>query len=323
MHTFNTLRFLSHALIALWIGTGGVASATEPAAFTVAVLPDTQLYCQSFPEIYLAQTEWIRNRIEPDNIKFVIHLGDVVENADSEKEWQCADRAHRVLDGVVPYSVLPGNHDLDTDGELLTRGTSLYNKYFPPARFQKYPWYGGHMGQQNDNNYGFFQAAGMKFMVLSLEFSPTDEMLHWAGDVLDAHKDSRVILATHCYMRPAGRDTRCGQLKGLVGNSGEAIWDELVRKHENVFMVLSGHVLGVGYQSSLNDAGRPVHEILVDYQGLPNGGSGWLRTLRFVPAENKIYVQTYSPWLDKYNQDPKETFTLDYQMTGAPLKKAG
>ena len=323
MHGFKTLRFLSLALIAVWIGTAGAASAAEPAGFTVAVLPDTQRYSQSFPETYLAQTEWIRDRAGPDNVKFVIHLGDVVHNVQVETEWENADRAHRALDGVVPYSMLPGNHDLDLDGELLTRGTSLYNKYFSPARFEAYPWYGGHMDEANDNNYCFFQADGMQFMVLSLEFSPTDEMLHWAGGVLDAHPDLRVILATHCYMRPDGRDTRCGQAKGLVGNSGEAIWDKLVRKHENVFMVLSGHVLGVGYQRSLNDAGRPVHEILVDYQGLPNGGSGWLRTLRFVPAENKIYVKTYSPLLDEYNQDPKETFTLDYQMTGARLKKAG
>ena len=54
--------------------------------------------------------------------------------------------------------------------------------------------------------------------------------------------------------------------------------------------------------------------MLVDYQGLPNGGNGWLRTLRFAPSENKIYVKAYSPLLDEYKKDPPHTFMLPYDM---------
>ncbi len=98
-------------------------------------------------------------------------------------------------------------------------------------------------------------------------------------------------------MRPEGRDTACGTAYGLTDNSGQDIWEKLVRKQPNIFMVVSGHVLGVGTQTSTNDAGKPVREMLVDYQGLPNGGDGWLRTLRFAPDEHKIYVRAYSPVL--------------------------
>jgi hypothetical protein len=115
-------------------------------------------------------------------------------------------------------------------------------------------------------------------------------------------------------MRPKGRDTACGASYGLADNSGQDIWEKFVRKHANIFMVLSGHVLGVGTQTSANDAGRPVHEMLVDYQGLPNGGDGWLRTLRFAPVEDKIYVTAYSPLLKQTNKQPAHTFTLDYEM---------
>ena len=55
--------------------------------------------------------------------------------------------------------------------------------------------------------------------------------------------------------------------------------------------------------------------MLTDYQGLPNGGDGWLRSLKFVPGENKIHVRTYSPLLNKDKEDPKHTFSLDYEMT--------
>jgi hypothetical protein len=40
--------------------------------------------------------------------------------------------------------------------------------------------------------------------------------------------------------------------------------------------------------------------MLADYQDRASGGEGWLRILRFVPGDNKIYVQTYSPWLNQF-----------------------
>ena len=290
--------------------------AEDRSDFTVVLLPDTQNYSQAYPETYVCQTEWIKARAEADNIKFVIHLGDIVQNYNNiEEEWKNADRAQKVLDGVVPYSVLPGNHDMQYVNKKLLRDTRLYNKYFPPARFEKYAWYGGHMGDTNDNNYCFFDAAGMKFLVVSMEYAPRDETLKWAAEVVVAHPEHRVIVATHCYMRPKSRDTLSGLAYGLSDNSGQDVWDKLIRKNPNIFMVVSGHVLGVGTQTSTNDAGKPVLETLVDYQGLDNGGDGWLRTMRFVPSENKIHVAAYSPLLDKHNKHPAHSFTLDYQMT--------
>ena len=297
-----------------------VSSADERSDFTVVVLPDTQFYSQLYPDTYVSQTQWIKDRVQADNIKFVVHLGDIVQNYNNiEEEWKAADRAHRILDGVVPYSLVPGNHDMEYVNKKLLRNTRLYNKYFPPARFEKYPWYGGHLGDTNDSNYCFFETAGMKFMVLGLEFAPRDETLEWAGKVVASHADCRVILVTHCYMRPNGRDTACGTSYGLADNSGQDIWEKFVRKHANIFMVVSGHVLGVGTQTSTNDAGRPVHETLVDYQGLPNGGNGWLRILRFAPPENKIHVTGYSPLLHEYNKRPAHTFTLDFPMKPASV----
>ena len=93
------------------------------------------------------------------------------------------------------------------------------------------------------------------------------------------------------------------------------MWQKFIRKQPNIFLVVSGHVLGVALQTSTNDAGGKVLEMLTDYQGLANGGDGWLRSLKFVPGENKINVTTYSPLLDQYNDDPSETFSLDYEFT--------
>ena len=86
-----------------------LAAAQDP--FTVVLIPDTQYYSEKHPKIYLAQTEWIKKRAKPDNIKFAIHLGDIVQN-DTIEEWKIADRAHKIIDGIVPYSMVPGNHDM-------------------------------------------------------------------------------------------------------------------------------------------------------------------------------------------------------------------
>ena len=282
-------------------------------SFSVILLPDTQNYAEKYPETYVNQTLWIRKQLKEDNIKFAVHLGDIVQNPTQKNEWENANRAMQILDGVVPYSMVPGNHDM----VVKERNSTLYNQFFSPKRFQDRKWYGGHMGTTNDNNYCFFEGAGLKFMVISLEFAPRDETLAWAAGICQKHPDRRVIVATHCYMRPTGRDTGCATSYNVAGNSGEQMWQKLIRKQKNIFLVVSGHVLGVGLQTSTNDAGGKVLEMLTDYQGLPNGGDGWLRTLKFIPSENKIQVITYSPLLDKYNKDAKEAFSIDYQMTPA------
>ena len=302
----------SYALIAL---SPSVLTA-EPGVFTVVLLPDTQNYSEKYPEIYVAQTKWIRSRHKPDNIKFAIHLGDIVQNAMVDQEWKNADRAHKVLDGVVPYSITPGNHDLDLKGKELTRMTTMYDKYFGPARFRGQPWYGGHMESSNANNFCVFEASGLKFLVMSLEFAPRAETIEWASKVVKAHPDHRVIVATHYYMRTAGR----GMGMPLNGFIGDGLWDRFVRKHANIFMVVSGHVSGVFHQVSKNDAGHVVHEILCDYQSQANGGDGWLQTLRFVPSANQIYIDAYSPVLEKTNRKPGHSYVLPYDMTPAAAK---
>lgn len=319
-HSRKTLLPVVWILVVFTIAAN--VQAEKPASgedrFSIVLLPDTQYYSERYPDTYTAQTLWIRKRLEDDNIKFVIHLGDIVQTSTKEPEWKNAHRAMEILDGVVPYSVAPGNHDM----LVKSRNTTLYNKYFSPARFEGRKWYGGHLGETNDNNYCRFDACGMKFLVISLEFAPRDEALQWAGEVARKHPDHRVIVATHCYMRTQGRDTSCDTSYNVEGNSGEEMWQKFVRKSPNVFLVVSGHIAGVGMQTSSNDAGGPVLEMLTDYQTLSNGGDGWLRKLEFVPAENKIHVKTYSPLLDKYNEAEDQSFSLDYNMTAA-RRKAG
>ena len=84
----------------------------------------------------------------------------------------------------------------------------------------------------------------------------------------------------------------------------------------NLRFMLSGHVHDESRRTDIAN-GHPVFQMLADYQDRASGGEGWLRILRFVPAEDKVYVQTYSPWLNRFETDANSEFTLDFPMGGA------
>lgn len=72
----------------------------------------------------------------------VAHEGDMVHGLGKRAHWDVADAAHGQLDAAgIPYSVLPGNHDMSKAG-LAT----LYDEYSPPSRFAGKPWYLGYLG---------------------------------------------------------------------------------------------------------------------------------------------------------------------------------
>ncbi|MBN1909177.1 MAG: metallophosphoesterase [Pirellulales bacterium] len=260
------------------------------------------------------------NNMETENIKFTIHLGDIVENNNLyPSQWAIADAAHAILEQApvpMPYSVMPGNHDMSGSGEPnYTRDSTLYNQYFGRDRFVNQPWYGDSFGTtSNNSNYSFFSSDGLDFLVLSLELMPRDQTLDWANDVLDAYPNHRVIVATHKYLELDGSRDTDTVYGNFTGNNADQVFDKLIKDHENVFMVVCGHVHGEALHVATNTAGKPVYEILGDYQSLPNGGDGWLRMLRFFPETNEIVVGSYSPVLDQSNLFGQ--YTLTYDMGG-------
>jgi hypothetical protein len=275
----------------------------QPAApeFTIVALPDTQHYSEAFPALFKSQTQWIVDNKESRNIVFVTHEGDIVNQPNSTSQWLIADENLSMLDGVVPYGMGPGNHD---------QPTTLFNQFFPYTRYQGLPWYGGHYQNLNDNNYQLFSGGGMDFVIVHLEYCPPAAALSWASSIIQSYPDRIGMMTTHAYLGlGAARSTHgCGNT--------QYIWDQLAVPTPNLHFMLSGHVHGESRRTDVVH-GHPVFQMLADYQNLPSGGEGWLRILRFVPSESKIYVQTYSPWLNRYDTDADSEFTLDFPMGGA------
>jgi hypothetical protein len=167
------------------------ALATAP--FTVAVLPDTQFYSQSYPDTFKAQTRWIVDHKASDSIAFVSHLGDIVQTGSSTTQWTNADAAMDILDGnlattpdgLIPYSATIGNHDYRT---MYTKpnGATLYQQYFSSARYRGRSWYledSGRLGAHAQ----VFTAGGYRFLHLTIQFEPLDSDIAWAQGLIARH----------------------------------------------------------------------------------------------------------------------------------------
>lgn len=304
--------------------TPPAAAAEADASFTVVVLPDLQGYTVSstYAATATAQTQWIADQADDLDVAVVAQVGDLVETHPIPEQWTRASTSMKVLDDAgVPSAVLPGNHDMDVStGEAMR-----YDASFPASRYTGASWNGpaatyveGYRG--NKNSAVTFERSGMDFMLLSLEYDPTDAVLAWARGVLAAHPEHRVILSTHSFIHTAGGRSTTTTRTDAGANTPQQVWDELVQPSCQIFLVVNGHWHDgpdrtEARRADANACGRPVQQILSDYQDRPNGGDGWLRTYRFDPAADTITAATYSPTLARYETDADSAFTLAYDMT--------
>ena len=339
------MRFLSlfcRLVCVLAFGSAPTAARAQADDFTVIALPDTQHYtcitggnCAAPLGIFGAQTDWIAANRDLLDIRFVATLGDCTQNGNVTSEFDIADAAFQTLEAAtgpgyldgIPFGVAVGNHDQAPNGSPGTiptindvnhpdqgTTTTTFNAYFGPDRFCPggicRSYFGDHFGINNDNTYQFFSANGYDFVVLHIEYMPSNTALRqaviaWADDVLTTYSDRRAIVATH-HMLDSGTSP-------AFSNQGSALYEGL-KHHPNLFLLLGGHVSAEARRSDTFN-GHTVHTLLSDYQSRTNGGDGWLRILEFQPSDDRISVRTYSPTLNAFETDASSQFTLPYDMS--------
>ncbi len=271
---------------------------------TLAIIPDTEGYCLKRPHIFYKMMDWIAKNKDKRNIKGVLHVGDVTNN-NLKEEWINARKAFDYIEGKIPYVLAAGNHDYDhTPGRL-----TYMNEFFKVADQKKWPTFGDVFEEDKlENHYQFLEINSQKWIVLSLEMGPRKKVIEWANKVLDANKDKAAIILTHGYL--AYGNERYDHTKGHQratpynfygeGADGQMMWDQMVKKHANVMMVVCGHLSSqwVAYRKDKGEHGNMVHQMLVDYEKM-KGGRGFMRLLEFLPDGKTVKVRTYSPVLNE------------------------
>jgi hypothetical protein len=254
-------------------------------------------------------------------------------------EAPVAGQAFQLLAGKLPFSVVPGNHDydalwtdpahppqpeLDKDGVRHIGGLTGYLSQFSAESplFKGQPWYAAsHDGGADSAQ--IFTAGQCRFLHIGLQYHAPDASLAWASEVIGRFPGLPTIVTTHDYLHRAGERNRRSNPNGSVldpiDNDPQMIWDEFISKHDQIFMVLSGHVSGQGFSVANNRIGRLVYQVMSDYQSRGQTakdagadgtkiGDGWLRLMQFQLDGDKpvVKVRTYSTHYRKFSSELKD-----------------
>lgn len=305
---------------------GNVLSAGSD--WTFVHIPDTQIYTTQVddPGRMEDQYQWIRDNLVAENIKFAAHVGDIVDTSttaaypgtgDVVDEWGRANAGLDILETnpVIPYSVLPGNHD----GAPHPQNMRVYDGHIPVSRYESYAWFGdayqspSNTGKRMHAHYEYFSANDIHYIVLNIPWmiDPDGDLLQWGENVLLDNMHRQAIIVTHFLVSTDSN---------LDYDQGSKIFRSLMRL-PNVFMFLSGHVTGSNvqeYERQFSWNGVQKDVLAANYQDETNGGNGYLRLMKFKPATDTIDVTAYSPTLGESLTNPEAGF-VSYTNLSVPF----
>ena len=200
-------------------------------------------------------------------------------------------------DAEIPYGVLGGNHDVYAGAE----GYGNYWKYFGEDRFKNKDYYGGSY-KNNLGHYDLITENGQDLLILYMSWDIYTNEIQWMNEVLAKYPDRKAIIALHRYS-----NVKMTGDNSILDYAGKLLQTEVVAKNPNVIAVLNGHYHGSSIQvDGFDDNGdgskeRTVYQSCTDYQSDPEGGSEYIKFLYFDLNNNKIYVNSYSPYRNDFN----------------------
>ncbi|MBP5274623.1 MAG: metallophosphoesterase [Abditibacteriota bacterium] len=265
-----------------------------PIAWSIAFLGDTQVVNDLYPEKFHLLIDAILAKKDEYNIKYVMGLGDIT-NRNLPREWELAKEQYDRLNGVIPWGVVIGNHD----------GSKEYNAAFGTPEYRA-SCDGVFEEGKIDNSYRFLTVGQNKYIVFTLEYGPRDEVMEWAGKLIDEHPECKAIITTHCYLFRDGTTMDAKDMYPAAGrpNNGDDLWEKYFRKHKNIQLVICGHDPWdlVVCRQEKGDAGNMVTQFLIDPQGTDANlkGACLICFLGFSEDGKKAYVRYWSADRDMY-----------------------
>jgi len=276
-----------------YTSSSGVQSADEQAVWALA---------------YSQALQWTADNAKDKKIVYAANTGDIINNdlvnpdatnpdgspmypglnAHVDDENAFASKEFKRLEGSgVVNQTIAGNHDNQVGVE--TGPTSRFSKAFSAANYyaQAQGWPAGasyhawdeaadadgkttSQGGDNQNNYVLFSAGGLDFVAVGLSYGVTKAEADWANQVFARYRDRNGILITHSYLAAATASHPDGRDVATTGD-GSRLYQQVAAANPNVFLVLAGHIHGVGtnlktYQTNTTQITHHTVEMLADYQ---------------------------------------------------------
>ena len=267
-------------------------------------------------DVWQHYSEWMDPAHEARGFRWISNGGSEVAMSPKVHtrafEIPASVQAFQLIAGKLPFSIVPGNHDYDAlwtdpahpprpelkkDGVRHVGGLTGFQSAFSDKSqfFMNQPWYvASHDGGADSAQ--IFTAGQCRFLHIGLQYQAPDASLEWAAEVIARYPGLPTIVATHDYLgRDGKRHMNSNPLQSRLDpldNDPEMMWEEFVSRHDQIFLVLSGHVGGQGFSVEPNASGNAVYQMMADYQGrgqtvMDAGaertavGDGWLRLLKF------------------------------------------
>ena len=278
--------------------------------YTIAIIPDIQIMTNFNPDRLNNQMQWLVDNKERFNLQFACFVGDLSDYGQREYLYEIAADAMSILDNKLPYCFVPGNHDYDNNAS--TRVQNYFNKHFPVSKHSQLPGFGGlYEADSMANSYYTFNACGIDYLVLNLEYQPRLSVLRWATTVVEEHPNHRIMMNTHNYYNTKdlciGEDENEKMLSSFNCTQVQMLYTELMLKHENIFFGFGGHSNNdeAVYRINYGENGNQVISMCLDMQvaKYPNDSALDVLMLIHVNEEDKtLYFSYYSPEREKlYN----------------------
>ena len=298
----NSLKQNDLSYQKLWQSKDEVEEVTDY-TYSFAVIGDTQELSDDFPEKMTALYDWLLANKDSKKIKCVLGLGDITQKS-YDYEWAHAKSQIFKLNGKIPYALVRGNHDK----------IAGYNATFNNDEY-KNELSGTMTADSVTNAYKLLTVGENDYLIVMLDYGPSDAMLNWANEVIASYPNHRAIVITHCYFYRDSTTLGADDAYPAKTNNGEQIWDKLIRKHANIELVISGHdpSQDITHAEAIGDNGNVVHQMLVDPQNTDFyfDGVGMVAMFYFSEDGNTLTVRYYSVIKDMYGSE-KSQFTINF-----------
>ncbi len=178
------------------------------------------------------------------------------------------------------------------------------------------------------NSWKTLNIAGVNYLLMSVDYNPTKNVFDWVDGKLAEYPDHKAIIITHSYLTGTGElaTSEQGNTVWPMGFTADRLWDEVLSKHENVFMVVSGHTGGIAPTYSYNKGvnGNEVLQVLVDPQAydakeintagtIEHGtqDTGMVLYMNFSKDGKRINFDYYSTLLNKFLKRTDHTIYIE------------
>lgn len=154
--------------------------------------------------------------------KFMIHAGDLINNAEADAEWGEWFAAGAWINAMVPSVPVPGNHEMAKRGTLTRELSHHWRPQF--ALPENGP-------EEVKESCYTLVCQGVRIIGMNSNEKPL-EQAEWLDQVLSENKEQWVVCTFHHPMFSTGKDRDNAGLR--------AIWKPVLDKHR-VDLVLQGH----------------------------------------------------------------------------------